>query len=142
METKTAEPNFLVNANYVTTKADLDAVKLTTIRNKIKAEGDYLEFYAYGFKCQVKRNCGLALLGYITVPASYNIDLSVLDFHCGVTWEERYSDVTVLGFDCNHGGDYVPLATYGHSTDVRDYCTMKYVMKRLRNSARGLYNLN
>lgn len=140
METKTTSPNFVVNANYVTTKADLDAVKLTTIRNKIKAEGDYMEFYSYGFKCQIKRNGGLALCGYITVPIEFKIDPSVLDFHCGVTWEEPYSDETVLGFDCNHGGDYVPLATYGHSQDVRDYRTMEYVMERLVNSAKGLVN--
>lgn len=124
-------------------------------------EPDEYDFAWRGYKCMCMRNQNSQTwLGYVLLPHghAFNDDSGMfktyifeeLDVHGGVTFYDRVPkmDATIIGFDCNHFGDYAPAIqervlsakdkqtiANGGFDDVGapKYRTLSYVRKELRN---------
>jgi hypothetical protein len=118
-------------------------------------EPNELDFTISNFKCKIKRNHYKALCGYVSLPQghklvgeSYNSKvLENIRVHGGLTYSGYVDGSWTLGFDCAHGGDYVPgleeLTQYGlgHWQDPNTYKTIDYVKEQLINLVRQLSNI-
>lgn len=117
-------------------------------------EPDYLEFNHLGFLCILKRNLSFGnWCGYVRVPNYHQwsilkeagIDDPVsnsIRVHGGVTYIgpcfEDDSDHKLIGFDCAHGGDLLPLTQkdrWRHHTSWETYKDIKFVTSEVKNLA-------
>jgi hypothetical protein len=110
-------------------------------------EPDEYDFSWRGYKCLCRRNQhSQTWLGYVLLPHGHAFNDSgtykkyvteELDVHGGVTFYDRVPkmDTTIIGFDCNHLGDYAPAASLTPIDDPRElkYRTLSYVRIELRN---------
>jgi hypothetical protein len=123
-------------------------------------EPDEYDFSWRGYKCICMRNQhSQTWLGYVLLPHGHPLNDKAmfktyvheeLDVHGGVTFYDRVPnmDATLIGFDCNHLGDYAPasqervLSTKDKQTIARGglddveapkYRTLSYVRIELRN---------
>ena len=82
-------------------------------------EPDFLEDEFCDLKYEIKRNLDTgSLCGYIIIPPgnafnkakSYDDEmLSNIDVHGGWTYMDQQDDNLVIGFDCAHYGDLIPM---------------------------------
>ena len=85
------------------------------------------------YNCRIKRSSADILCGYVILQNDTEIlweNLNLLEVHGGITYNE-FEEINgeikqVIGFDCGHGGDYIP---YCH--EVGYYRDFKYVKKEL-----------
>jgi hypothetical protein len=119
-------------------------------------EPDEYDFSWRGYKCMCLRNQNSQTwLGYVMLPYDHPLNDSgmykkyiheELDVHGGVTFYDRVPkmDAMLIGFDCNHLGDYAPgvplpvITGKTTTTDLDDveapkYRTLSYVRIELRN---------
>jgi hypothetical protein len=121
------------------THADDDELKMLTPEQKLERWGrgpwldepDRIEWYAQGLPCLMTRSLTGHLCGYVAVPPGHPLHgvdhddprLQCFVVHGGVNYAQACSrlvchvprpgepdDVWWFGFDCMHGGDYVPAA--------------------------------
>jgi len=85
-----------------------------------KNEPDEICFEYKGYNCYIMRNSIFGHLnGYVSIPKSHILyevdynDVSNVDVHGGLTFTAFYlapeNREWLLGFDCNHLGDFAPL---------------------------------
>jgi hypothetical protein len=110
-------------------------------------EPDEYDFSWRGYKCMCMRNQhSQTWLGYVLLPQVHAFNDSgifkkyvyeELDVHGGVTFYDRVPkmDAMLIGFDCNHLGDYAPASSITPIDDPRElkYRTLSFVRKELRN---------
>lgn len=126
-----------------------------TIANIIREEGNYEEWTQDGYLCRIRRPPKLlAWCGYVRVPKGHpayaqdydNIDV---DVHGGLTYSANDFPIDDgelieegfwwIGFDCAHGGDYVPGMNgmeYAH-----EYRNKLYVKDQVRELVIQLGNM-
>lgn len=65
------------------------------------------------YECEVKESpVGLFGLGYVKLPEGhkyYGVDEIPVECHGELTFGEKIDNKWVIGFDCGHGGDLIPL---------------------------------
>lgn len=113
-------------------------------------EPDHLEFEYRGFPSIIHRNS--TLCGYVGLKPGHqyhgkSYDDVAVEVHGGLTYADKChgpichkakdgepDDIWWLGFDCGHGGDYIPrLADSGFlSHDRAQYRTIEYVTKEIK----------
>jgi hypothetical protein len=83
---------------------------------KIKEEGDFYSWNYKGFDCYIQRNSFKCWCGYVKIPKELPINFDFdsgeyfpVDCHGGVTFQSSEDDFHVIGFDCAHSGDLVPI---------------------------------
>lgn len=83
------------------------------------------EFKANGFKCTIFEMYMGHLCGYLHIPRGHALwgkhynDIDV-DVHGGLTYSQPEGEDWVIGFDCAHLGDLVPLSGYRSHGVYRD----------------------
>ena len=112
------------------------------INSLMKLEGDKKEFKYRGFRCLIKRHKRLGhLCGYIELPKHHNLygrDYGEIEetydyelpAHGGLTFSGKLIDEDgyLIGFDCAHAGDYIPLDPLSSQLNLGEtYRTMRYV---------------
>ena len=117
------------------------------INSLMKLEGDKKEFKYRGFRCLIKRHKRLGhLCGYIELPKHHNlygVDYDEIEetydyelpVHGGLTFSGRLvgEDGYLIGFDCAHAGDYIPLDPLSSQLNLGEtYRTMRYVEDMLK----------
>lgn len=121
--------------NLIMTKAQVDEL--------IEQEGDYKEFEVItnnnlDFKCVIKRHESLGHLnGYVYLTKEndfYGVHMDDLNIkaHGGITFTEEVDDFWVIGIDCAHSGDYIPINFRMYSDEISGiYRDMNYVSNNL-----------
>ena len=124
-------------------------------------EPDKVEWRSYGFPCLIVRGPGGQLCGYVAVNPGHPWhgkdcdDVEVLvhggcsydgkcqpDGHiCHVPKPGESDDVWWLGFDCAHGGDYIPRLGFavhlllGYDLNTEAYRNLAYVTAEVESLA-------
>lgn len=102
-------------------------------------EPDHMEWVYADFPCAILRSTSGALCGYVGLPSThpyYNRDYDEIPVrvHGGLTFAAESlrrlqlalcSPIWWIGFDCGHGGDYIPRWTIAQPGD--EYRTLEYV---------------
>ncbi len=144
--------------NYVKSERYKD--KSSWPRGPWDHEPDKFQWFEQGLACLIVRNgCG-ALCGYVGVPEGHKLygvfyqDLeSYFHVHGGLTYSSKCADhicneadeeVWWLGFDCAHGGDYIPDMPFMNIIEhlrFSDYKDIDYVMNECSKLARQINEL-
>jgi len=108
-------------------------------------EPDHLLFEAQGYTCEIRRHPNFGTLnGYVYIPLEHPIAQSKipedeLEVHGGITyWDERDGSF-VVGFDCSHAGDLIPLSVVTQTDDETEtYKDIAFVANELEHLAKQL----
>ena len=101
--------------------------------------GQELFFNLKGYKCKIYRNQELGFLtGYVilkNLKELYDSTAELLQVHGGITFNQlekiNGEEKLVIGFDCCHFGDFVPLLPVQETTAT--YKNLKFVRKELKS---------
>lgn len=117
------------------------------VNEEWKYEPDYDEFVHAGYRCVMKRNPLKAWCGYIHLDKTHpfygisefdlNAEFEDLPSHEGLTYSMEEDNHWVIGFDCAHSWDLLPIyANEGHIfNSEREYRNQEYVCKILMQLA-------
>jgi hypothetical protein len=107
-----------------------------------ESEPNLVEEIIDGFKTEIRRNSELGhLCGYVFLDRNhkyYGINYNDLDIdvHGGLTFSEQEGKYWKIGFDCAHGGDYVPYSNPKYRSNrinVEEYRNVEYVRTEIKN---------
>lgn len=111
------------------------------------------------YECLILRSPLGTLNGYVSVPGTHPLDSKsedeiqdLLEVHGGITWSSKDGTIPfftkptpyIVGFDCGHCTDIMPLLPLFDSKKLRNYATykdMNFVKKECISLARQLKNL-
>lgn len=89
-----------------------------------------------GFNCCIKKHSYFGhLCGYVHIPKEHPLSGITPDFIChgGITYSDFDGDNWVLGFDCAHAQDYLPLKPNYASSNPANFKDEEFVTNQLFN---------
>ena len=89
-----------------------------------------------GFNCCIKKHPYFGhLCGYVHIPKEHPLSGVTPDFIChgGITYSDFEGDNWVLGFDCGHNCDYLPMKPNYASSDPANFKDEEFVTNQLTN---------